>query len=83
MMSDREWTLIRLGQQLSRLARPHPCDETLPDDVREALWQLGVPCNARTAREELVARLWARKRSLLAAAKAGWSGPGITPPSAA
>jgi len=83
-MSERDWLLIRLGEMLNRLARPHPCDESLPVEVRATLRQLGVPCNERTPREELVARLWARKRSLLTAAMhPGWGGPGITPPSAA
>jgi hypothetical protein len=76
--------LIRLGAMLNRLARPHPCDESVPLDVWATLWQLGVPCSGRTPREELVATLWARKRSLLnAAMQPGWDGPGITPPSAA
>lgn len=75
--------LIRLGQMLDAITRPHRCDEALPVDVRATLWQLGVPCNDRTPREELVARLWERKRSLLTAINPGWGGPGITPPSAA
>jgi hypothetical protein len=51
--------------------------------VRASLWQLGLACGDRTTREELVARLWARKRSLLSAMQAGWGGPGVTPPTAA
>lgn len=83
-MGERDWMLIKLGEMLDRIARPHRCEEeALPLDVRATLWQLGVPCNERTPRQELVARLWARKRSLLTAMHPGWGGPGITPPSAA
>jgi hypothetical protein len=81
-MSERDWQLMRLGEMLSLLARPHPCDESLTVDVRANLWKLGVPCNELTPREELVARLWAKKRSLTAM-QPGWGGPGITPPTAA
>lgn len=80
-MSEDERTLLRLSEILDKIARPHRCDEALPVDVRAALWQVGVACTELTPREELVARLWARKRNLLMAVQPNWSGP--TAPSAA
>jgi hypothetical protein len=82
-MSEHEQTLAQLGDVLSRVARPHRCDDVLPVDVQAMLWQLGFPCTELTSREEVIARLWARKRSLLTAMEPGWGGPGITPPAAA
>ena len=83
-MGERDWMLLRLGEMLDMVARPHRCEEeALPVDVRATLWQLGVPCNERTPREELVAKLWARKRSLLTTIQPTWGGPGFTPPTAA
>jgi hypothetical protein len=86
-MSEQELQLLRLGELLSRVARPHRSDDVLPVDVRTALWQLGFPCTELTSREELISRLWARKRSLLTAMPPGWGGPsdrgGLTPPPAA
>jgi hypothetical protein len=81
-MSDHEWLLVQLGDLLSKVARPHRCDDAIPVDVRAALWQLGLPCSELTPREEVIARLWAKKRSLTAMVP-GWGGPGITPPAAA
>lgn len=75
--------LHQLGRVLAAIARPHGCDEMLPEDVRTSLWQLGFPCNELTPREELIARLWARKRRLMTAIQPGWGGPGVTPPTAA
>jgi hypothetical protein len=82
-MSEHEGMLVQLGSLLSRVARPHRCDDRLPDDVQAGLWELGVPCGAETSREELVTRLWARKRSLLLMMQPEWGGPGVTPPNAA
>ncbi len=82
-MSEHETTLAQLGEVLSRIARPHRADDELPLEVRANLCQLGFPCGELTTREELIARLWARKRSLLTAVQPEWGGPGITPPSAA
>jgi len=65
------------------VAHPHRCDDVLPVDVRAALWQLGFPCNELTPREEIISRLWAKKRTLLSSMQPGWGGPGITPPAAA
>ena len=75
--------LVQVGEVLSRVARPHRCDDGLLVDVRAALWQLGFPCDELTPREDIVARLWAKKRSLLSNMQPGWGGPGITPPAAA
>jgi hypothetical protein len=62
MMDD--WLLERrLGAALELVARPHGCDESLTLEVQARLWQLGVPCSDFTPRDELVSRLWARKRS--------------------
>ena len=72
-MSEHELLLVKLGQALSQVARPHGCDESIPDDVRAILLQVGVPCTERTPREELIQTLWARKRGLLQ----------VTPPAAA
>ena len=82
-MSEQERMLHQLGQLLSQVARPYRCEDTLPEDVRTSLWQLGFPCNELTPREELVARLWARKRRLMTAIQPGWGGLGVTPPTAA
>jgi hypothetical protein len=82
-MSDHEEALCRVGQILAQIARPYRVDESLPIDVRTNLWQLGFACNEMTPREELIARLWARKRSLRIMAQPQWGGPGATPPSAA
>ena len=82
-MSEHERMLVRVGNLLSRVARPHGCGDGLPDDVQAGLWELGVACGHETSREELITRLWARKRSLMVTLQSGWSGPGITPPTAA
>ncbi len=84
-MSEHDLELARLGQILGQIARPYRCGESLPVDVQANLWQLGVPCDELTSREELIARLWARKRSLRLAVHSGWGpGPGTTsPPTAA
>jgi hypothetical protein len=82
-MSEHEGMLIQLGSLLSKVARPHRCDDRLPEDVQAGLWELGVQCGDETSREELITRLWARKRSLLLMVQPEWGGPGVTPPSAA
>jgi hypothetical protein len=82
-MSEHERMLVQLGSLLAMVARPHRCDATLPADVQASLFELGLPCSEQTSREELVARLWARKRSLLLTMRPEWGGPGVTPPSAA
>ena len=82
-MSEHELMLVQLGDVLSQVARPHRCDDGLPDEVRTSLWQLGVACGEVTPREDLIARLWAKKRSLLSAMQPGWGGPGVMPPTAA
>jgi len=82
-MSEHELMLVQVGEVLSKVARPHRCEEVLPVDVRAALWQLGFPCGELTSREEVIARLWAKKRSLLSTLQPGWGGPGVTPPAAA
>ena len=83
-MSEEELMLVQVGELLSKVARPHPHDAGLPEDVRALLWQLGFPCGELTPREELVARLWAKKRSLLMSVQPSWGdGPGLTPPGAA
>lgn len=81
-MTQLERTMTRLGNALSQLARPHGCDEALPDEVQATLMQLGLRCDERTPRTELIAELWTRKRLLNAAFQQdvkdrGW------PPSAA
>ena len=75
--------LVRLGRLLEQIARPHLCNESLPVEVQAGLWQLGFPCSELTPRDELIPRLWERKRVLLSALQPEWRGPGVTPPSAA
>jgi hypothetical protein len=82
-MSEHERMLVTLGRVLERIARPHPPEESLPSDVQASLWRLGFPCDELTPREELIPRLWERKRSLLAGFGPEWGGPHLTPPSAA
>jgi hypothetical protein len=82
-MSDRELMLIRLGQALNRVARPHRREEALPFELQANLLRLGVPFDALSERKELVSLLWARKRNLSMAFQPTWDGPGATPPSAA
>ena len=65
-MSESERMLMQLGEMLAKIARPYRADDDLPQEVRANLCQLGFPCSELTTREELIARLWARKRSLLA-----------------
>ena len=82
-MGERELMLVQLGQALDRVARPHQCDEALPVELQANLWRLGIPCEARTPRHEVVSLLWARKRNLSLAFQPRWDGPGETPPNAA
>jgi hypothetical protein len=82
-MGEHERMLIRLGKMLDQIARPYGCEEMLPAEVRASLWQLGFPCSELTTREELISRLWERKRSLLMVTGPDWGGPQLTPPSAA
>jgi len=82
-MSEHERMLVTLATLLDRIARPHPPEESLPVEVQASLWQLGFPCSELTTREELIPRLWARKRSLLEGIGPEWGGPQLTPPNAA
>jgi hypothetical protein len=82
-MSEHELMLVEVGQVLNQVARPHLCDAPLPADIQASVCRLGLPCDERTPREDLVARLWARKRSLSMANQPTWDGPGTTPPNAA
>jgi hypothetical protein len=82
-MDEREITLSLLGEMLAKVARPHHADDELPSEVRRKLGLLGLPDVEFATREELIAGLWARKRSVLMAMEPDWGGPGITPPSAA
>jgi hypothetical protein len=82
-MSEHELMLVQVGDVLAKVARPYPCDDVLPVDVRAALWQLGFPVDELTSREEIITRLWAKKRTLLSAMQPGWGGPTVTPPAAA
>ncbi|HUZ86063.1 MAG TPA: hypothetical protein VNF26_03850 [Candidatus Baltobacterales bacterium] len=82
-MSEQELMLIQVGQVISRVARPHRCDEAIPVEVQANLRQLGLPCDEATSREDLIVRLWARKRTLQVTLESTWGGPGATPPAAA
>ena len=82
-MSEHDLMLVEVGQVLNRVARPHCYDAPLPADVQASAWRLGLACDEQTPREDLVARLWARKRSLSVATQPTWDGPLTTPPNAA
>lgn len=82
-MSEQEGMLVQVGQVLQQVARPYPYDQALPVGLQADLWRLGVACDELTPREELVAQLWARKRTLSMAIQPTWRGPGATPPNAA
>ena len=82
-MSEQELMLAQLGHALNQVARPYSCDEPLSAETQANLWRLGVPCDERTPREEVVSLLWARKRNVSLAFQGGWGGPGATPPTAA
>ncbi|HEY1420275.1 MAG TPA: hypothetical protein VGG90_06145 [Candidatus Dormibacteraeota bacterium] len=82
-MSEQELMLAQVGQVLSQVARPYRCDETIPADVQASLSQLGLQCDERTPREEVIAHLWARKRTLQVNLECLWGGPGPTSPAAA
>ena len=82
-MSEPERMLLRLGKLLGEIARPHLCGDALPAEVTKSLWEVGLPCNELTPREELIAGLWARKRMVLTAMRPDWGGHGLTPPGAA
>lgn len=82
-MGEHERILVKLGEVLAQIARPYRVDEMIPVHVQSNLWQLGVPCDELTPREELIAELWARKRTLQTAVLPQWGGPGATPPNAA
>ena len=73
-MSEHERMLSRLGDMLSQLARPYRLDDSLPLEVRSGLSQLGFQYSELTTREELISRLWARKRILMAAMQPQWGG---------
>ncbi|MGH7765171.1 MAG: hypothetical protein ACREOM_12235 [Candidatus Dormibacteraceae bacterium] len=82
-MSEQELMLVRVGHALSQIARPHRFDEAIPAELQVNLRQLGLPCSPLTPREEVIARLWARKRTLQTNLEPLWSGPGPTSPAAA
>jgi hypothetical protein len=71
----------RLTAALNLVARPYSCGEALALEVQARLWQLGVPCSELTPRDEVVSRLWAKKRGV----SPGRFGPGpsAAPPAAA
>lgn len=78
MMSHQDHVLdYRLGEALNQVARPHRRNEALPPEVKAKLWGLGVACDELTPRQDVVAQLWAIKRTLVAAAS--FAGP---PPAA-
>jgi hypothetical protein len=81
-MSEHERMLARLGEILSQVARPHAVDDDLPPELRSGLHGLGFPCTDLTTREELISRLWARKRILMAAIQPQWDGGPGAPPAA-
>ena len=74
--------LVQVGQALAQLARPYAREDTVPSQVLATLWQLGMPCDALTPREVLIAELWARKRSLSVAFRPSPGNHDWTPPAA-
>jgi len=83
VVSEQHLMLLQVGQVLSKVARPHRCDEGIPVEVQANIWQLGFPCDEETPRAELITRLWALKRTLQANFQFAWGGPKPTPPAAA
>lgn len=82
-MSEQELMRFQVGRLLSEVARPHRCDETIPLEVRADLWQLGFPCDEAISRKEVIARMWARNRTLQVDLQPTWGGPRPMPPAAA
>jgi hypothetical protein len=82
-MNEHERMLVRLGEVLGQIARPHLCDQVVPVEIRANLCQLGLPCTEETPRQTLITELWARKRSLQLLLQSRSGGPGATPPAAA
>jgi hypothetical protein len=56
-MSEHELMLVQVGHVLNQVARSHLCDAPLPADIRARVWRLGLSCDERTPREDLVAQL--------------------------
>lgn len=82
-MREHERLLTRLTDVLKEIARPYSCDAAIPVAVQAQLWRLGVACEATTPREDLIAVLWARRRTLETTPIPFAGGPGATPPPAA
>ena len=82
-MSEQERMLVKLGEVLAQIARPHRVDELIPVELQATLSKIGVSCSELSPRDEVIAQLWARKRSLLMAMQPDWGGPGVKPPHAA
>jgi hypothetical protein len=82
-MNEQNQMLVRLGEVLAQIARPHLCDQVIPVEIRANLCQLGLPCTEETPRQTLIAELWARKRTLQLLVQSRSGGPGAMPPAAA
>jgi hypothetical protein len=83
-MSEQELMLVKVGQVLAQIARPHRCgDDGVPAELQANLWELGVACGDLTPREDVIAQLWARKRTLRVSIEPLWDGPAPTSPAAA
>jgi hypothetical protein len=57
--------LHHLDRLLGQLARPARLDEGVPEGFVEELRGLGLAVRRRAGREDLVRRIWSRKRPLL------------------
>jgi len=62
-MGDRDLTFV-FDEALAQITRPHRFDEALTIELRQCLCQLGVPCDESTPRADVIAQIWAKKRSL-------------------
>ena len=62
---SRYQELYILDRVLEQLTRPSMPGAGLPAAVRQELHQLGLMFGRTTRREELIARVWGRKRPLL------------------
>jgi hypothetical protein len=65
LFGSRWHELDILDTLLAQLARPSLAGAPLPASVHDQLRSLGVPAGLAPSREELISRLWGRKRPLM------------------
>jgi hypothetical protein len=69
--------LRRVDRILAELARPVIDEDAMPPATRESHLHLGICVGGEASRKDLIARVWARKRTLLRqmAAVDNWGPP--------